>query len=124
MTARTLALAGVLWALASPAIAQTVLSVDITKAKLSWQWSQGPAGPASEFRVKCGAASGAYTKTTVLVDPAARTAPVLSVIAGPGKWFCAVSAANPYGESGSSNEVTFDAGSVPVAPTNATITAQ
>jgi len=107
--------------LATPAQAQTVLSVDITKARLSWSWVQGVGGAVAEFRVKCGGTTGAYTKTTVLNDPAARSLAILAAITGPGKWFCAVAAANQFGESALSNEVPFDAGNAPVAPTNAQI---
>lgn len=110
--------------IASIAEAQTTISVDINKAKLAWDWTQGSGGTPTEFRVKCGTATGNYTKVTTIADPAARQANVKDVITGSGNWFCAVSAANSFGESGNSNEVPFAAGAAPLAPTNARVTAQ
>lgn len=104
--------------------AQTVISVDITKATLAWTWTQGTGGAVAEFRVKCGPTSAAYTKTTALADPAARSVAVSAAIAGPGNWFCVVTAANQFGESGPSNEVPFAAGNAPAAPSGLQITAQ
>ena len=104
--------------------AQAVISVDITKARLSWTWTQGTGGAVSEFRVKCGATAGSYTGTTVLTDPTARSVPVQQVVSGPGNYFCVVTAANQFGESGSSNEVPFAAGNAPAAPSGLQITAQ
>ena len=109
---------------ASPAWAQTTLAVDINRAMLSWEWTQGVGGAVSEFRVKCGTATGSYSKVTILADPAARTMPVKNAIAGAGKWFCVATAANPFGESGPTNEVTFDAGVVPVSPANLSVQVQ
>jgi len=91
--------------------AQSV-SVDINRAKLSWTWAQGTGGLASEFRVKCGQTSGAYTNTTVVPYPTL-TINVKDAITGNGNWFCAVTAANSFGESGASNEVPFVAGAAP-----------
>ena len=110
--------------LAGPIQAQTVISVDITKANLSWSWTQGTGGTIAEFRVKCGNVAGTYTKTTILADPAIRSVAVATAITGPGNWFCVVSAANQFGESGNSNEVNFAAGNVPVAPSGLQIIAQ
>lgn len=104
--------------------AQTVISVDITKARLSWTWTQGTGGAVMEFRVKCGPTTATYTTTLVLPDPAARSVPVQQVVSGPGNYFCVVTAANQFGESGASNEVPFSAGNVPVAPSGLQITAQ
>mgnify|MGYP001607418286 CR=1 FL=1 len=105
-------------------LAQTTISVDIDKATLSWAWTQGIGGAVSEFRMKCGQTTGVYTKVTALADPAARSTPVKTAIAGPGNWFCAVTAANQFGESGLSNEIAFAAGNVPMAPTGLQIIAQ
>ena len=104
--------------------AQAVISVDITKARLAWTWTQGTGGAVTEFRVKCGPTTGTYTSSVVLTDPAARSVPVQQVVTGPGNYFCAVSAANQFGESGLSNEVPFAAGNVPAAPSGLQITAQ
>ena len=110
---------------AAPSVlAQAVISVDITKARLAWTWTQGTGGAVAEFRVKCGPSAGTYTSTTVLTDPAARSVPVQQVVSGPGNYFCVVTAANQFGESGASNEVPFSAGNVPVAPSGLQITAQ
>lgn len=122
-----LVLATVLMWLLPAAVYGQVLSVDLNKANLSWTWAQGPAptdGMASEFRVKCGPSSNSYTRTTVIADPAARQTPIRPLIGGSGLWFCAVTAANKFGESGPSNEINFDAGAVPSNPANAMVTAQ
>lgn len=98
----------------------TAILVPYDTAKFSWTWTQGSgatAGTATEFRVKCGAVSKIYTLTKVIPDPAARTIPVSQVITAVGKYFCAMTAANQYGESGASNEVFFDAGRVPADAT-------
>ena len=110
--------------MATPAWAQTILNVDITRARLSWNWTQGTGGAAAEFRIKCGPTAGTYTSTTVLADPAARSVPVQQVVSGPGTYFCIVTAANQFGESGPSNEVPFVAGNAPAAPSGLQITAQ
>lgn len=104
--------------------AQTVIAVDLNKAKLSWDWTQGAGGMVEEFRVKCGNTSGNYTRVTSLANPAAREVAVRDAIAGSGNWFCVVTAANQFGESGVSNEVPFVAGAAPSSPTNTRVTAQ
>ena len=105
--------------LASSAWAQTptAIIVPYDTAKFSWVWAQGTGGPVAEFRVKCGIVAKVYTITKVLVDPTARTFPVSQVVTSVGKYFCAVSAANAFGESGASNEVFFDAGRAPADAT-------
>lgn len=118
-----LILASLLLLLASPAYAQTI-SVDINRAKIAWDWAQGTGGVPTEFRVKCGNATGVYTKITVLAGIAVREANVRDVITGSGNWFCAVSVANQFGESAMSNEVPFSAGAAPSSPTNTRVTAQ
>lgn len=108
---------------AAPVAAQTTIAVDITKATLAWTWTQGTGGAVEEFRVKCGPSSGTHT-TTHLAPPAARSVPVLTVVPAPGVYFCVVTAANQFGESAPTNEVAFNAGTVPLAPTNLEIRAQ
>ena len=103
--------------------AQTSISVDINKASLEWVFNQGAGGVADKFNVKCGPSTGQYTKTTERPNTA-RTIPIKDAITGIGSWFCTVSAANTFGESPNSNEVSFTAGTVPVPPTNLTIKAQ
>ena len=109
---------------AMEASAQAVISVDITRARLSWNWTQGTGGAVAEFRVKCGPTAGTYTSTTVLADPTVRSVPVQQVVSGPGNYFCVVTAANQFGESGPSSEVPFAAGNVPATPSGLQITAQ
>ena len=110
-----LSLLVLLVSIAVPALApaQQSVSVDITKATLSWTWTQNGGSAVTEFHAKCGAATGVYSKTTILSDPATRAHPIQDLIAGPGEWFCVVTAANAFGESGPSNEIHFFAGSRP-----------
>lgn len=103
--------------------AQTTVAVDINNAKLAWDWSQGTGGPPDEFRVKCGSSTGNYSRVTS-VGPTARELSVKAAITGSGNWFCAVSAANQFGESANSNEVNFAAGASPSSPTGLRVSAQ
>ena len=97
---------------AATAHAQTV-SVDINSAKILWTWEQAPeSGPVDAFKVYCGPSAGNYTKITD-VGPAAREAPIKSIITGAGNWTCAVRAANTLGESAESNLINFGAGAGP-----------
>lgn len=109
--------------LAAYAQTPTTVAVDITKAKLKWAWTQGTGGPVSEFRIKCGEQTGVYT-TAKAVANTARELTVASVISAPGLYFCAVFAANEFGESGPSNEVSFKAGNVPLSATGMVIESQ
>lgn len=98
---------------ATTAQAQTV-QVDINRAKLSWNWSPNVGSdPPTEFRMKCGGVSGIYTKITVVVGATVREMAVKDAISGAGNWFCVVTAANTFGESGGSNEIPFVAGAAP-----------
>ncbi len=112
-------------AIAVSASAQvTTLAVDIEQANFTWEWVQGTGGPADEFRIKCGPTSGNYATTYTVPDPSLRSIPVKDVVGTSGNYFCVVSAANAFGESGVSNEVFFDAGTIPVGPTNLKVTVQ
>jgi len=91
---------------------------DLNKTALAWHWTQGSAGAAEYFRVKCGKAAGAHTLVTTLSSPDARSVPLVTVITGSGLWYCVVTAVNTYGESPPSNEIFFDAGAAPSAPTD------
>ena len=124
MIRSTIFVAAFILVAASSVLAQAVISVDITKARLSWTWTPGTGGAVAEFRVKCGPSAGTYTSTTVVADPTARSVLVQQVVSGPGNYFCVVLAANQFGESGLSNEVPFAAGNVPVAPSGLQITVQ
>jgi len=89
--------------------------VSIEKARLSWNWTQGTGGPASEFRFECGSVSGVYTIFyTAPAQPL--NAAVKDVVGSPGKYFCVVKAANAGGKSDPSNEVFFEAVGLPIAP--------
>ena len=107
--------------------AQTAIVVDINKAKLVWNWSLGLPpndGIADGYNVKCGSVSGIYTQVTPLTGNVVKELPVRQAIPGVGTWFCAVTAFNTIGESVPSNEVTFIAGIIPVAPSNLMIQVQ
>ena len=97
--------------------AQTVVSVDINKAKLTWSYDQANQASINQFIVKCGPSSGNYTKVTSVPDVTARSLAVKTAITGAGTWFCAVTAANADSESSPSNEVSFKAFTPPPAPT-------
>ena len=106
------------------AYGQTTLAVDLDRAALTWNYTQGTGGAVEEFRMHCGPSTGNYDTMLAIADPAARSVPVRDVVSGRGRYFCAVSAANIAGESAVSNEVFFDAETIPVAPTNLSVTAQ
>lgn len=76
---------------------------------LAWDWTQGGGGAVTEFRVKVGPSSGNYTRTTVIQNPAARSLDALTAVGTSGTWWAIVTAANADGESGPSNEISFDA---------------
>lgn len=113
----------IIWALtlalflvmAGGVFAQVLIAVDIDRQSLSWDAPVG-GGAVGEYRVKCGSISGNYTKITPVAAPAT-SIPVRDAIDGLGAWFCVVTAANQFGESGPSNEITFEAGMKPGAPT-------
>lgn len=100
----------------SPTFAQTTIAIDINKAKLQWQWTQGVGSPADGFSIKCGPTAGSYIRITNIAPGVLRETAIATVIGGPGTYFCTISAYNEFGESGLSNEVTFRAGTVPDKP--------
>ena len=107
----------VCWAMGGRAAwGQSTVAVDLTRASLTWSWEQGEGGAVTAFRMKCGATTGSYTVAVTVSDPAARSMPLASVVTSPGKYFCAVSALNSFGESANSGEVSFDCGVSPVSP--------
>lgn len=114
--------------LASPALAQTIV-LDFNKAELAWDWTKGTApnlntGDVERFDVLCGRQSGVYSSTSPVNDPLARSVKIGQLLNGQGVWFCVVSAANRYGSSGHSNEVSFDVGAAPASPANVRVQAQ
>jgi hypothetical protein len=97
----------------SSAFAQTNILVDIKKAKLTWNWAPDSAGDiVDSFSVKCGPATGVYTRNTPVLFPNTEL-DLVTAIFGVGTWFCTVSAVNQFGESPDSNEVAFSAGTTP-----------
>jgi hypothetical protein len=125
------AIAAMLFVAIETAWGQTAVVVDLDRAQLRWNWvgALPPDGDKPDkFIVKCGREAGVYTRLTELPYSASPTgsfsAPLRPLIAGNGNWFCAVSAANVFGESENSNEVPFVVGVKPSAPTNAEVVAQ
>jgi len=101
-----------------PAQAQTPPKFNLDSAKFEWDWSQGTGSPATEWHFKCGSASGNYailTKLTYAAVPAGAkySATAKQVLSIPGVYFCVNAASNSYGESGPTNEVNGDFGTVP-----------
>lgn len=109
-------------ATAGLAIAQVLIAVDIERQSLAWD-APTAGGTVGEYRVSCGPASGNYTKVTVVPAPATSLAGK-DAIDALGFWFCVVTAANQFGESGPSNELSFEAGMRPGAPTGLILRAQ
>ena len=106
-------------------LAQTgTISVDISKAKLYWTWTQGSGGPVEKWLVRCGPTSGNYTTQTEIQTPTARSVPISAIVANNGTYFCIVQAANAFGSGGASPEVTFQAGRTPDQVQTLTVGAQ
>lgn len=103
--------------------AQTTINVDIARASLAWDWTQGAGGLPDSFNVKCGQSSGNYTKVTSVAYPTLTVA-ISQVITGQGSWFCVVSASNQFGDSPNSEELPFVAGAAPLSPSNARVIAK
>jgi hypothetical protein len=115
--------------------AQTTLAVDITKASLVWTWTKGTQagvndGVPTEWWFYCGTTAGAPNVAPVklpYVTPTSGTSysqPVKPLIAGSGTWFCSLVASNQFGQSARTNEVSFTAGTLPVAATGLVIQSQ
>ncbi len=102
---------------ASVAFGQTTIAVDINKARFQWD-APTTGGTPTEYHVKCGPTTGTYTLPVTKVLVPATTIPVKTVVTSVGKYFCVVSAANSYGESGNTAEISFDAGDVPGVVSN------
>ena len=78
----------------------------------------------TSFTLKCGNTPGVYRLIVPIGDPKSRSIAVQTVGVSPGNWFCSVTAVNEFGESPTSNEVSFSAGDVPLGPSNLTIQAK
>jgi hypothetical protein len=102
----------------------TTITVDITKAKLTWTWEQGAGGPVEIWYVRCGTAPSVYSLLVEVKDPAARSLPVAQITPAPGSYFCVVAASNSYGTSTPSPEVSYQAGKAPIAATSMRIEAE
>lgn len=89
-------------------------TVDLTKAKFVWTWTQEAGGPVDRWIVRCGHASKSYTILYKLPTPTARTLMVNEVVKEGGQWFCEIAAANDAGVSLPSPEVSFTVGQAPV----------
>lgn len=96
--------------------AQGVTIMDATKAKLVWAWSQGTGGPVEKFTVRCGLQTGVYTASKDIVDPSARSTPLLPFVGAPGQYYCMVAAVNTGG-AGNSSEISFTLIPMVIAPT-------
>ena len=102
----------------APVMAQAP-KVSLSKGTFSWTPGQG-VEPATEFRMYCGNTADALALAAT--TPAANsTMPVSDAITTGGEYFCAVAAANDFGESDKSNVVNFIAGDAPGTPTNLNI---
>ncbi len=98
--------------------AQQSIAVDIDKATIVWNaWVVGQGSKPDSYHVKCGDSTGNYNHPQVNVPSDRNSVAVKAVVPSIGVYFCAVTASNQFGESGQSNEISFEAGSKPVAPT-------
>lgn len=110
------------WTAADVLQAQVITAkVDYHTKSIAWDWTKGAPpndGMAARFLVKCGPGSGQYTYPVKTVDMPTKTIPIASAVPSQGISYCRVFAANDYGESPGSNELSFDAGAVPAAASN------
>src|SRR5437762_6215261 len=92
-----------------------ILVIDINKANFSWTASAS--GDATNYTIMCGTGTGAYNGPKLTVPGNTTLVTVRSVITTPGVYFCVVTASNPSGTSGFSNEISFQGtASAPLAP--------
>jgi hypothetical protein len=109
--------------------AQSVISVDFTKAILTWtepvictsfnpNVPAGCGGTPDVYHVKCKVRNAADLPVFDVPHPTV-SVPVASLVPGPGKYECFVTAENAFPpESGASNTLPFDAGTPSGTPTN------
>ncbi len=111
---------------AANAPAQTVVTVDLSTASLSWQWARGTGGDATDFVIAC-TTQGAGALPTPLPDhlvpvrPAPNSdgnysVPIADFVTAPGSYSCEVSAQNAFARSSGNPTIAFVAGSPPSAP--------
>jgi hypothetical protein len=108
----------------SVASAQMMLQVNLDRAVFQWDYPSGGGATPDAFVVWCGAVSGAYTLQSNPIPFPTMSAPMTSVIADPGTYFCAVVAQNSFGVSDPSNEISFEAGYAPRAPSDFRLTVE
>jgi hypothetical protein len=102
-----------------PAEAQT--KYNLATAVFEHTWNQGTGSPAAEWRYSCGPKTGGYTLLTKVTYSAPTSGSLYDVPASvvfsnmPGIYFCVMKAGNAYGDSGPTNEVNGDFGTVPAA---------
>lgn len=109
------ALIGGLLLLGPAAVAAQTVAVDLNRAVFEWTAPVGGGAP-TDYVMQCGAATaGPYPLQRIVAAPATTT-PVLGVVLVPGTYFCVVTARNLFGVSAPSNEITFQAGAAPAAP--------
>jgi len=109
--------------------AQSIIAVDFTKAILTWDEPlicasfnpnvpAGCGGTPDVYHVKCKVRNAADLPVLDVPYPTT-TVPVASLVPGPGKYECFVTAENAFPpESGASNTFPFDAGTPSGNPTN------
>lgn len=109
--------------LASLLLATPAWAVNLTTATFSWTAPVVDAthGAPTVYTLKCGTATGGPYSTTVTVAAPATSALVKQVVPTPGTYFCIVTASNAGGESGPSNEVTFQSAYPPSSPSGLTV---
>lgn len=111
--------------LIAPQIAEAQAVVQVPFATATLQWGAPIGGdPPLNYHVKCkDRTSGVNLPVATVVVPITQVA-VNTVIPGPGKFECFITASNDFGESGASNTLPFDAGVAPNQPVNLGISAQ
>lgn len=115
--------------MALSAEAATVTAVTIANGKLQWNWVPGTTplvndDMPTEFRARCGTATGVYTRTSSVPFVASPintyTAPLAGLLNANGTWFCVVAAANLVGEAVSA-EINFFGGTAPASATGLSV---
>jgi hypothetical protein len=94
-------------------IPPTIQSVDIKRGVMKYTWVDGPDGPATELRIKCGPNTGQYTFTRIVPVAATGAVDLIDLLPKQGLYYCVIAGATKYGEGPLSSEIPFDAGGVP-----------
>src|SRR5438046_2016991 len=97
-----------------------ILVIDINKANFSWTASTS--NDVANYNIMCGSSTGVYNGPKATVPGNTTLVTVRSVITTPGVYFCVVTASNPSGTSGFSNEISFQGtASAPSIPSGFTV---